>query len=281
MGINNKMSKTNNSKYTFTLKNINIVKVHIKYDIELSQNATDNKDNVETTTKLTELSNEKGVYPNTISFLDESKKLHTCNISMIDFHSKKDVNLLRYHCFWCRHPFETSPIGCPIKYVSNKIVKEYYSNISKDIYTIKESITTNRKNMLNSDNNIHTDEKPEKEDKIPDKYIETGNNLYYETDGVFCSFNCCKAYIIENKHNTLYNKSSLLLNHLFNAIMETKTSIISPAPHWRLLQHYGGHLNIVQFRESFNKIDYDCHGTTINLPVFSPISTLYEERIKF
>lgn len=272
------MSKTN-SKYTFTLKNINIVKVQLKYDIELTQNVVDTKDNEETTTKLTELSNEKGVYPNTISFLDESKKLHTCNISMIDFQSKKDVNLLRYHCFWCRHPFDTSPIGCPIKYVSNKIVKKYYSNISKDTYTIKESITTTRKNILN--NNINTEENSDNQEESISKHIETNNNLYYQTDGVFCSFNCCKAYIIDNKHNTLYNNSSLLLNHLFNSIMETKISVIAPAPHWRFLQQYGGHLNIVQFRESFNKIDYDCHGTTKNLPVFFPIGTLYEERIKF
>lgn len=263
------MSK-NNSKYTFTLNNIDVIKIHLKFDIELSQQDINETDDVTSTTKLTDLSNEKGITSNTISFLDESKKLHVCNISMIDFYSKKDINLLRYHCFWCRHPFETHPIGCPIKYVSNKVVKKYYSNISKDVYTIKEDITTHRKNVVSS----QTTDTQETD-------INTTNNTYYETDGVFCSFNCCKAYITENKQNTMYNNSSILLNRLFNTIMGTKTIDINPAPHWRLLKHYGGHLNIVQFRESFNKIDYDCHGTTNTLPLFFPIGTLYEERIKF
>jgi hypothetical protein len=257
------MSK-NNSKYTFTLNNIDIVKIHLKYDIEMTQQDIDETDDITSTTKLTDLTNEKGITSNTIAFLDESKKLHTCSISMIDFSSKKDINLLRYHCFWCRHPFETRPIGCPIKYVSTKVVKKYYSNISKDVYTIKEDVTTTRKNII--DSTAESDD------------IQTTNNTYYETDGVFCSFNCCKSYITENKHNTMYNNSSLLLNRLFNTIMGTKTTVINPAPHWRLLNHYGGHLNIVQFRESFNKIDYDYHGTT---NTFFPIGTLYEERIKF
>jgi|TARA_B100001094_G_C18171436_1_gene795341 hypothetical protein len=261
------MSK-NNSKYTFTLKNIDIVKIHLKYDIELSQQDVVVQDDITTTTKLTDLSNEKGTNQNTIAFLDESKKLHTCNISMIDFYSKKDINLLRYHCFWCRHPFDSRPIGCPVKYVSNQVIKKYYSNISKDVYTIKENITTSRKNIVDSNNSDNTD-------------IQTNEQTYYQTDGVFCSFNCCKAYITENKQNSMYNNSEILLNKLFNTIMETKMTVINPAPHWRLLQHYGGHLNIVQFRESFNKIDYDYHGTTNTLPVFSPIGTIYEERIKF
>ena len=50
----------------------------------------------------------------------------------------------------------------------------------------------------------------------------------------------------------------LINKRLFNTIMGTKTTVINPAPHWRLLQHYGGHLNIVQFRESFNKMAENC-----------------------
>ena len=60
------MSKTN-SKYTFTLKNIDIVKIHLKYDIELSQEDAVVQDDITTTTKLTDLSNEKGTNQNIIS----------------------------------------------------------------------------------------------------------------------------------------------------------------------------------------------------------------------
>jgi len=251
------------TKYLFILKDLDIDKIHQKYGIKLDKETSLVVNDDTTTTKLSELNNNKGFTPETISFLDESKKLHTCHVSMIDFTSKMDVNLLRYHCFWCKHPFDSRPLGCPINYVSPQVTKKYYSHISRDNYIIKENITKTR--LLN----------------IEDKSVECSNDEYYETDGVFCSFNCCKAYINENKHNRLYDKSDMLLTKMYNNIMNTKTVIISPAPHWRILEHYGGNLNIIQFRESFNKIDYDYHGTTKLLPKFHSIGTLFEEKIKF
>ena len=61
--------------------------------------------------------------------------------------------------------------------------------------------------------------------------------------------------------------------------------IIETAPHWRLLDVYGGHLTIEKFRNSFNKVDYQCHGNNRNINPqkqisFKPIATLYEEHIK-
>jgi hypothetical protein len=253
------MPKGTKSKYTLILTNINIEEVNAKYGIN-----SDNiniVDNPNMTTKLSELKTEKGT-PEVISFLDESKKSHNCNVSMIDFNAKLNINLLRYHCFWCKNPFETKPIGCPVNYISNQAIKKYHSHISKDTYTIKENITTSRKEKI-QDNNI---------------LIET--SPYYETDGVFCSFNCCKSYILDNKHNKLYDKSLILMTKLYNEITNTKNGVISCAPHWRTLEQYGGHLNIMQFRDSFNNIDYECHGMTKNIK-FLPIGTLFEEKIKF
>ena len=74
---------------------------------------------------------------------------------------------------------------------------------------------------------------------------------------------------------------------LFNYIMtlenknvDVKKIIITPAPHWRLLQLYGGHLTINKFRENFNKITFNFHGI-INKEIFRPIGHLYEEKINF
>lgn len=250
------------AKYGFELTGLNIMKIHVKYGIDISIENCVIEDDPESTTKLVDLHN-KGATPEIVSFLDESKKVHSCYVSMIDFNSKMNVNLLRYHCFWCRNPFECRPIGCPIKYISPQVTKRYYSHISKDTYVIKENVTKVKQDMINDEN------------------ISCNKGEYYETDGVFCSFNCCKAYIDDNKHNRLYDESMMLLTKMYNNIMNTKSIVITPAPHWRTLEHYGGHLNIIQFRDSFNKIDYDCHGNTRPVPIFQPIGTLFEEKIKF
>jgi hypothetical protein len=68
---------------------------------------------------------------------------------------------------------------------------------------------------------------------------------------------------------------------MFNEFVNTNTSQnINPAPHWRLLEEYGGHLDINQFRECFNKITYKQHGITMKNP-YKPIGFLFEEKINF
>lgn len=258
------MSKSNKKKYNFTLYGINIHKINNTYGITTpTSEEIEEESHTQNTTRLVELNTDKGT-PEVVSFLDESKRIHRCHISMIDFQSKMDINLLRYHCYWCRHPFDTHPIGCPIKYVSSQAEKKYHSQISQDVYTIKESITTTKRNLLNESDQM---------------CVKLGE--YYETDGVFCSFNCCQAWINDNKHNRLYDMSSILLSKMYNTMMGTKNIVIIPAPHWRILEQYGGHVNIMNFRDGFNKVDYKCHGVTKKLPNFLPLGTLYEEHIRF
>lgn len=253
------------NKYTFVLQNVNIAKINNTYGIEIPGEEIEIVDEKSlNTTKLTELHTDKGT-PKMISFLDESKRLHNCHISMIDFQSKIDVNLLRYHCFWCRHPFKSRPIGCPIKYISSQAIKKYHSHISRDTYTIKENITRKRRQNLDNTNDI----------------FSVNICEYYETDGVFCSFNCCQAWIINNKHDRRYDRSSMLLMKMYNDMLNTMITIISPAPHWRTLEQYGGHLNIMKFRDGFNNVDYECHGNTNSVPNFLPIGSLFEEKIRF
>lgn len=306
------------SKYTFTLKNIDMEKLNKTYkffmskqsieslelDTESSQTDSETEDDImdihlenkldklikpekaekpyKNTTKISDLNNTSGAH-DIISFIDESKRIHNCYVSMIDFKSLTDIKLLKYNCFWCRHSFDTKPIGCPIKYIPNQIEKKYYSHISRDTYTIKENITNKKAEYISE--KISTAEIPVN----TDKNIVTDNNTqillkkggYYETDGIFCSFNCCQAWIDDNKHCRLYDLSCFLLKKLYNEIMNVKSSIIDPAPSWRLLENYGGHLTILKFREGFNKIEYKYHGNTNEIGHFLPISFLYGENIKF
>ena len=273
--------KRKSKKYIFTLKNINTEKIEQKYGITIVSNIA-NVDDIppENSTKLTELAEE---HVDVISFLDETKRLYQCHISMIDFKSGEDVKTLKYCCYWCRHKFESASIGCPIKYISKKAVKNYFSEVSKDFYTIKENITRQRSQMIHQNKSkfVFTEMSAESEAAAATCTIEINHKDYYSTDGIFCSFNCCKAFIKDNKHNKLYESSDILLSKLYNDMYNVKNIVINPSPHWRLLVDYGGNLTIQQFRDNFNKTTYESHGVIRNTDIFKPIATLFEEKLNF
>ena len=274
--------KRKSNKYVFTLKNVDTEKVDKKYGITLISNISNIDSQPNNITKITELTENFVNKPqNLISFLDDSKKIYQCNISMIDYSTQKELekNKNKYKCYWCRHyPVTNSiPIGCPINYISSKAIKSYHSEVSKDNYTIKENITSFKRKFY--ENN----KKPFvfstlKDIEIPQLVIN--REEYYITDGIFCSFNCLKSYIKNNKHIRLYEQSELLMNKMYYDITGIKNININEAPNWRMLEEYGGKLTINQFRENFNKVSYDYHGIIKN-NMFRSLGMLFEEKINF
>ena len=264
------------NKYVFTLKSINVEKIDQKYGITLISNISHNIEQPNNTTTLTELSElNKNTSIDIISFLDESKRLFQCNVSMIDFSTGKNTEYLKYKCYWCRCSFDTMPIGCPISYVSSKAKKTYYSEVSKDNYSIRENITKYKKNLVSKTNLFVTKNKT--------TTVEIDKDEYYITDGIFCSFNCAKAFIKDNKHDSMYEHSDNLLVKLYIDMNsgDVKNIKINPAPHWRLLNDFGGHLTIENFRENFNKCTYDFYGHINIQSLLKPVGMLFEEKINF
>lgn len=249
--------------YVFTLKEVNTEKIDQRFNITIISNINTIDDkNPFNTTRITDLSTHKTT-PEIISFLDESRKPHKCSISMIDFESGEELcfDYKSYNCFWCRNPIPKnfSPIGIPIRYVPNQATKTYYSEISKDIYSINE-------NICSTDNNT-------------DKRIVVKEYNYYLTDGVVCSWNCCMSYIEDNYNNSMYDMSEMLVLKMYTDLYPNKTPVIIKAPHWRKLKEYGGDLTIEKFRDSFNKIEYKEYGQ-FN-PKFKSVGVLFEEKLKF
>jgi hypothetical protein len=255
----NKIENTSEGKYLFTLNGIDTEKIDQKYGINAHIDKIEKLPRY--TTKLVDLTLDKNT-PEIISFLDESKRIHKCNVSMIDFKSGRSIQLLRYNCFWCRHAFDSQPLGIPISYVCKKAIKTYYSEISKDTYTISENITNDRC------------------DHIDDPRITVNNEEYYETDSVVCSWDCMAAFIENHKHDKRYDKSKSLMLKMYNDVMGTVAEVIKPAPHWSQLIEYGGWRSIVDFRAGFNKTEYEYHGVH-KMPQFKSIAHLFEEKIKF
>ena len=81
---------------------------------------------------------------------------------------------------------------------------------------------------------------------------------FFETDGIFCSFNCTLSYINEvSVHNIRYRESGGLLYILYKKIFNCfpPNMDIKAALDWKLLKIFGGIMNIEEFRNSFQKLD--------------------------
>jgi hypothetical protein len=255
------------NRYTFTLLGINLEKVDQKYGINKVSSIPEDDIHPENTTKINDLEIIKKT-PDVISFLDESKKVVKCFVSMIDFKSFRSIDgKNKYKCYWDKNyiPDNFQAIGCPIRYIPSRVTKTYHSEITKENYSISEPITEIRRNEIQESN---------------DSRMKIETKAYYETDGIFCSFNCCMAHIEDpdNKNNPLYQYSESLLLKMYNELNEYELndsiSEIMSAPHWRTLSEFGGHQSIEQFRDSFNKVKYKYHGMI-------SIGRLFEDNIQF
>lgn len=224
-------------------------------------------------TKITDLEILKS--PRTISFLDEFKTLRKCSVSMIDFKTRyHHMTRCPYKCFWdrCNIPNHVQSIGCPIRYIPSRAIKVYDSFISKEKYSITEPITEIKKMKIEKNETKY-------DESFKNNELKTESLGYYETDGIFCSFNCCLAFLNAkgNNKNSLYRNSKNLLLQIYNDISSSNDfNEIIPAGHWRTLIDFGGFLSIEDFRSSFNKVKWVDRGIILN----KTFGRMFEEQIK-
>ena len=236
------------SKYSFTLKNINTFEIEKKYNMLIGSFST----------KISELASTREIQ--NFRFVDETMRSHSFIITFNNLLNKELPTSTNIHCFWCRHSFNTPPIGCPIAYISSILYKNYYSELNKDMYSIKGPITEKLQEFLTNS-----------------KQIEEKD--FYITDGMFCSFDCCLSFINDN-NDPLYNNSENLLRQYFYTFFN-KDIDIKQAPSWRLLDKFGGHLTIDQFREKITTNNYINLKEIIKVPPASKfLGFLFEKKIK-
>ena len=179
---------------------------------------------------------------NETTFLSKTKEIIKC---------KKSCD--GTHCYWDRHPITNDNVfRCPIQYVPSEN-KRVHVTRGGSSYVIKEKIT-----------------KKDREKKIVPSDTVTVQKEYYETEGVFCSLECCVAYVRSNAHDSTYEDSYQLLMKMYNII-----KLPNAAPHWRVLVDYGGWLSIGDYRKQLNTTRVAYHGT------FVSICNLYEDGKKF
>lgn len=258
---------------TISIKNIDIHHIDRKYNFLIFDNK-EREPSVDTAkTKVTEIQKTQTIRKiDGFSYIDEAKKEHICHVTMRNSLTKEILpefsNIL--NCYWCKHSFSSRVLGCPIEYKCSMIYKKYYSEITKNNYCLQESLTE-KQNLQNKDN-IYNEE----------FNFDFMKNGYYITDGIFCSFNCCVAFIKDNSQNSLYSKSLSLLNKIYFTLFRMEQMIL-PAPNWRLLKSYGGSLSIQDFRKGFYKIEYIDNSDYIvpsDIPIFKSIGMVFEKKIK-
>jgi hypothetical protein len=78
----------------------------------------------------------------------------------------------------------------------------------------------------------------------------------FETEGIFCGFACCRAYILSQKNNLKYKDSLGLLSMIALAVCKKQIDIPT-APTFKILKEYGGHLTIAEYRKLLGVIDFE------------------------
>ena len=81
---------------------------------------------------------------------------------------------------------------------------------------------------------------------IPEKYVKGKFYLF----GCFCSFNCCAAYIFDQKKYNMWDQYSLL-NLLYRKMYNITVIKIKLAPPRQVLKMFGGFMTIEEFRKNF------------------------------
>lgn len=215
-------------------------------------------------THITDLPESKKKSTGNYVLLDEAKKDHNFILSMKNLLDQWVPSKTDIHCFWCRHPFDTVPIGCPIQYVPQRLEKKIPCDHKEDVI-IRENVSKYTFKQIQT--NLHN------------SFIN--NECYFRVDGIFCSFPCCLAFIQEVDNDTLYHQSESLLRLMHKHCFPDSSVKLSPAPSWRLLSNYGGELDICQFRDSFLNTDFINHHQNItHLPMQKMSGFLYESQIK-
>lgn len=196
------------------------------------------------------LSEPNSMKRNVSYFVDPHKNVFKYWIQMIDVHDYGALPLSTSKpCWWCRTSFSSRPLGIPL---------EYYPNEASLRVPVKRS----RSEVLTQAN------------------LPADSTDFFVTDGLFCSFPCAKAYTRDSVKEIKYSNTLTLLPLLYEKLGNPRRSDPIPeAPHWKMLQSYGGHLSVPAFRSVFGKVEF-VETPNIRRPYMYTCSGIVQECIK-
>lgn len=254
-------------KTTFLLKDIDIDDISERYGFT-SETAV----NVEIPENVTEISLDP-----VLDYQDPSRREKTAVVTFVDYVGKILPERTNIHCEWCRHPFDSVPLGVPVKYVPSEAIKRYKADTITRLTV--ETITESRQKELRDEYgvvSIFTQD--------PDEFSYSTlllKNGYYLSDSIVCSYDCMLAFIQVNSHDSLYTHSRMLANRIIRDTHGPDVTI-HPAGSYRLLEAYGGPLSIEKFREEFSTVNYtDLRNPIFEHPTQKALGWLHRREIQF
>lgn len=186
-----------------------------------------------------------------IYFIDPNKEKVKMWVNMVDIVQAGALpRFTNEYCWWCRSSFTTHPIGCPLRYHSENLPP------LKKKRAIKRLLDAN----------------------LP---VDDGID-FFETEGIFCTFPCVKAYIIDNlskSDNNDYRRSLTLLTFMYQKLMGEK-QMIPAAGSWKTLINYGGHLTPEEFRSASGLLEYTVTPNARRPLMYSSGFYIREKRLK-
>lgn len=202
--------------YVFRLHNINHKKLIESHYLKSDTKDIDSQNDPHIDEQTTEL--KMDTIDKSNFFYDQSKNRITNYLTMIDCENQKYVPMeTNIPCWWCGYNIITNPIGLPTKYF-------YEENTDFQSFLEQRNLSKDTK-------------------------------FFFETEGVFCSFTCCKAYILDKPFNSSYKKSCNLLSLMY-FITYGKWVNIPTAPSWKLLEKWGGPIDINDYHTSIGNFVY-------------------------
>lgn len=177
-------------------------------------------------------------------FLESKTALKSTSTTFVDYLTFGSLPYRTDCCCWHdRHPFSTSPIGCPIRYVEE----------SADKYMQSSTVTMTSTPYYSNEESTSNTSKLKKSTPAITPKVKTNN--YYLSIGVFCSFPCVLAHIETYKADPLYKDSKSLLHSLYYKLYGIELKV-NPASNWQCLKSYGGNMSIEEYRRSFCVCNY-------------------------
>lgn len=146
-------------------------------------------------------------------------------------------------CGWCRAPLPhgTHPVGCPMRYTNPSTPKA-------------------RRRVR---------------ERLQDANLPPDTLDFFETEGVFCSFNCVRAFIDSMAGNPRYRECAMLLDLLYEKMHGTRAPIRA-APPWRMLDLHGGHLTPQEYRASTEWLTFQ-NTSSMRRPYMYPMAYYVQE----